>query len=60
MRLSLSLIESSKPYIQLVKVDEVPGMEGKLEVEWKVNGCYFINEARTVVNGKEMDHLENG
>ena len=59
IRLSLGIIEASKPYIQVVSVTE-DKKSGKIQIEWQVNGCYSINEAMSHVNSTNTIHIKKG
>ena len=48
IRLALSFIELSKPYIEIVNFTEVN--EHEVEITWKVNGCHTLNEAKVIIN----------
>jgi hypothetical protein len=48
IRLALTILEMSKPYIEIVSYIEKA--DNKVEIKWRVNGCYTINEARALVN----------
>lgn len=50
IRLALSLIDQSKPYIEVVSFNQSRESDA-LTVTWKVNGCKTLNEARVIVNG---------
>lgn len=50
IRLALSLIDQSKPYIEVVSFNQSKESDA-LTVTWKVNGCKTLNEARVIVNG---------
>mmetsp|Transcript_11442 Transcript_11442/g.11451 ORF Transcript_11442/g.11451 Transcript_11442/m.11451 type:complete len:273 (+) Transcript_11442:1051-1869(+) len=60
IRLAMAIIESAKPYIEIVSVGEMADNTAQYLVEWKVNGCYFINTASTVVNKEETIHIKEG
>lgn len=57
IRLAMSLIEISKPYIEVESITNINDYE--IEVIWKVNGCYQINEARVRINNEIVSLLNS-
>lgn len=53
----MTVIEMSKPYIDVVSYIE-KGNE-KVEIIWRVNGCYTLNEARVIINDESKDVLSS-
>jgi len=48
IRIAMTIIEMSKPYIEVVSYVEKD--DEKIEITWRVNGCFTLNEARFIVN----------
>jgi hypothetical protein len=53
IRLSLAFLEITKPYIDIISYKDKGN--DKIEIKWRVNGCYTLNEVRAVIN----DHVYN-